>query len=387
VLYFPFSETTPTRCPSNRQQPICISSTFAATPHAQRIDQAIDSARRQIHGVVLSAAWECDANAACAYIVKIQDDQGALHSVRIAEEADATAPTLKPQASVAGFDLAEPRLRSERFAYAELGAGQSAGLGNVILNPVLTIGGRATARSDSFPNWSADGDLRMIYGKTESSDPTTLRKTSSKPQLQEIRGVGHLIYDFHDNGGIEKVGVGLYTEFARALHRSPRYIPPETDDAYAAEEGDITRSMLNTGLDLRLALKESRIKSTLHNVIFLSGSRIAPNLLTYKPMLGFMWSNEFAITGSIDHPGLSLLTDMDFYFARKAGVGYLNSHDGLGGTKRELDLRYGLVYSFSPKVRMTVQSYGFNNLNRGTSSTQPTGFKDGLRVGMTWALD
>ena len=227
----------------------------------------------------------------------------------------------------------------------------------------------------------------MIYGKTESSDPTTLRKTSSKPQLQEIRGVGHLIYDFHDNGGIEKVGVGLYTEFARALHRSPRYIPPETDDAYAAEEGDITRSMLNTGLDLRLALKESRIKSTLHNVIFLSGSRIAPNLLTYKPMLGFMWSNEFAITGSIDHPGLSLLTDMDFYFARKAGVGYLNSHDGLGGTKRELDLRYGLVYSFSPKVRMTVQSYGFNNLNRGTSSTQPTGFKDGLRVGMTWALD
>lgn len=364
-----------------------MSSTFAATPPAQNIEKAIDSARHQVQGVVLSAAWECDADAACAHIVKIQDEQGGLHSVRVGAETVATAPTPRPQASTGNIDGVKPKTLTERFVYTELGAGQAVGLGNVILNPLLTVGSRATARSASFPNWSADGDLRMIYGKTESSDPVTLRKKANKPRLQEIRGSGHLIYDFHDEGGIEKIGVGLYSEFARALHSFPRYIPPETDDAYAAEEGDITRSMLNTGLDLRLALKESRIKSTLHNVIFLSGSRIAPNLLTYKPMLGFMWSNEFAITGSIDRPGLSLLTDMDFYFARKAGVGYLNAHDGLGGTKRELDLRYGLAYSFSPKVRMTVQAYGYNNLNRGTSSTLPTGFKDGLRLGMSWALD
>lgn len=365
----------------------CMSSTFAATTPAQNIDQAIDTARRQVPGVVLSAAWECDADTACAHIVKIQDEQGALHTIRVGAEAIAPALKPKPQASTVNIDGVKSTTLTERFVYAELGAGQAVGLGNVILDPLLTVGGRATARSASFPNWSADGDLRVIYGKTESFDPLTMRNKTNKPRLQEIRGSGHLIYDFHDEGGIEKIGIGLYSEFARALHSFPRYIPPETDDAYAAEEGDITRSMLNTGLDLRLALKESRIKSTLHNVIFLSGSRIAPNLLTYKPMLGFMWSNEFAITGSIDRPGLSLLTDMDFYFARKAGVGYLNGHDGLGGTKRELDLRYGLAYSLSPKMRMSVQSYGYNNLNRGTSSTLPTGFKDGLRLGMSWALD
>jgi hypothetical protein len=61
-------------------------------------------------------------------------------------------------------------------------------------------------------------------------------------------------------------------------------------------------------------------------------------------------------------------------------VRYFNSHDGLGGTKREIDLSYGLGYDFTRDTNLTVMSYGYNNLNRGNSSAVPVGFKDGLSV-------
>ncbi|MDE1997663.1 MAG: hypothetical protein KGN37_03970 [Burkholderiales bacterium] len=74
-------------------------------------------------------------------------------------------------------------------------------------------------------------------------------------------------------------------------------------------------------------------------MLFTSGNRIGSNLLTYKPVLGFM-----------------------------------------GGTKREIYLSYGVAYNDSPDTVLTLRTYGYNNLNRGSSAMSPFGFKDGLSV-------
>lgn len=361
------------------------------------MEEAIGLARHMQPGMVLSAEWRCNVAKACAYFVRIRDASNRVseHQVEDAKPADevnlAGAMTLSlttPQPGTsqdAGQTGSDWRLASS--LYWVQGSGQAAGLGNVILNPLAQMGGRLIFQHSAWPDWTADGQLGLIYGRTESSDPITLQKTRSTPGWQEVHGRAHLIYDFHKDGEAARAGVGLYADFARALHSLPRYLPPEANDAYAAEEGEITRSMFNSGLDLRLAMRQQRVRAELHNVLFVNGTRIAPNLLTYKPMLGFMWRNEFAINGTIDHPGWSLLTNVDFYFARKAGVAYFNTHDGLAGTKRELDLSYGFGYTYSPKLSLSVLSYGNNNLNRGTSAMVPVGFKDGLRVGLDWQVD
>ncbi len=346
------------------------------------IEDAIATARRANLGDVVSVELECPDKDNCGYFVKTVDKGGHPH-VFYAATRDAPTPVSNP-ADPAGQEpppvAMEPVLRARTASFVTFGAGQIAGLGNVILDPLVQTGVSVKLSHPAYPEWDADAKLALVYGRIESTDPSTSRQTISKGALQEYRGQAHLIYNFHREGDIAKAGVGLYVDMDRSIRSFPRYIPRNSNTSYAAEEGEIAKSIFDVGVDFRFLLKQQLMSSEVHNVIFLSGSRIAPNLLTYKPMLGFMWSNTFSITGTTDQPGLSFLTDFDFYFARKAGVRYFNGHDGLGGTKRELDLALGLAYSMTPQTRLIVKSYGYNNLNRGASSTVPFGFKDGLGV-------
>lgn len=274
----------------------------------------------------------------------------------------------------------QPGLRIHPKAFVSFASGQIAGMGNVILNPTMSLGLSAEMSHSALPALETDFTVAGVYGKVQSTNAQTALDETSRPGLQEIRGRGHAIYRFYNDNDVAKAGVGLYVDFAHTFREKPRYVPQDPVSVYAAEENETIRNQFDTGIDFNFTIRDDRISSDLHNVLFTSGNRIGPNLLTYKPVLGFMWGNQFYLTGDVHRPGWVFLTDMEFYFARKAGVKLFNSHDGLGGTKREIYLSYGVAYNYNPDTVLTVRTYGYNNLNRGSSAMSPFGFKDGLSV-------
>lgn len=343
---------------------------------------AIKLAEAQEAGTASKAEMSC-AEQPCVYDITIQRSDQTVVQVRI----PVNSKLLIAEAAPGNELLAAPALAAAAIAPSntgftnrkielKLGAGQIAGMGNTILHPVLTLGVGGDFHLRDFPQVDTDFNASVIMGKTGANPNTT------KPGLQEIRGSAHSIYNFYNDRGISKAGVGLYVDFAQALRHQSRYVPQDASGIYAAEENEAIQHQLDMGLDFRISIHNDRVASDLHNVIFLSGNRVGPNLLTYQPLLGFMWSNKFHFTGSESEPGLSFLTDLNFYFAKKNGVKVFNSHDGLGGTKREIYLSYGLEYTTESKTAYTIRTYGFNNLNRGASTMAPSGFKDGLSIGI-----
>lgn len=349
---------------------------------ATTIIDAIKVAEIQESGIASKAEISCTEQP-CVYNIEVQKGDHSMVKVRIPIQASSAMPASSLAAAAAlgqGVDHATDTGFSNQRIELKMGAGQVAGMGNAILHPILTLGGRGDFHLRDFPQVDTDFNASLIFGKTEST------QGMSKPGLQEARGSLHSIYNFYNDRGISKAGLGLYVDFAQALHHQSRYVPQDTSSIYAAEENESIQRQLNTGLDFRVSIHNDRVASDLHNVIFLSGNRVGPNLLTYQPLLGFMWSNKFHFSGSESEPGLSFLTDMNFYFAKKNGVRVFNAHDGLGGTKREIYLSYGLEYTTESNTAYTIRSYGFNNLNRGASTMAPSGFKDGLSLGVTQAF-
>jgi hypothetical protein len=106
--------------------------------------------------------------------------------------------------------------------------------------------------------------------------------------------------------------------------------------------------------------------------------------LGYRPVLGFDWRYEMFFLGTKIHPKLSFFANTQFWFAKKANVKLFNSHDGIGATKRELYLNYGLNYFITHDTALYLETYAYNNLNRGTSATNPTGFRDGYNLGIRY---
>jgi hypothetical protein len=348
------------------------------TPQVSMVD-AISAAVQEAGGRATSAELKCK-DGACAYRVELAHANGRSSSVTIDAQTGQVIPerdSLPAAASPANDGYTYQGFHAKPRLFAAFGAGQIAGMGNVILNPTVTGGLDVTLTSDAFPKVEVDARTALIYGKVQSTN------SKSSPSLQELRGRIHTIYNFYNDKNISKAGVGLYVEYAHAFRDKPRYVPQDTASIYAAEENETIYNQFDTGVDFRFSIRDDRVSSELHNILFTSGNRIGPNLLTYKPILGFMWHNQFYITGNVDNPGLSFLTDLEFYFAKKAGVGYFNTHDGLGGTKREIYLSYALAYTPTPQTTFTLRTYGYNNLNRGSSASSPFGFKDGLSLGVS----
>lgn len=268
----------------------------------------------------------------------------------------------------------DPTLALTTTLHLALSSGQVAGQGNVVLQPKSTWGATVDVNVKALPELETRLDGSAVVGSVRSADK------AHQQGLQEVRAQAWSVYNFHVDPA-SRAGVGLYTDMALPAHHHlplPQSLP---DGVYAAEEGEVSHRQTLLGVELKVSTQSDRMRTDLHNIWFFSGNRIAPNLVTYKPMLGFKWHNAYRFTGEPQgHTGLSLLTDVDFYFARKSGVSALNMHDGLGGTKREILLAYGLRYDFNEQSAVSLQSYGYNNLNRGNSATTPTQFRDGFRL-------
>jgi hypothetical protein len=256
-----------------------------------------------------------------------------------------------------------------------------AGMQNVILKPRLVLGAEQDLRFSFAPRWNNHFDLNLIEGVAITGTGRT------KDQLQEIRGDWFSLYTLYDKDSALQFNAGLYGELAEPLHRYVPFLAPSAMNGYALEENERIDRQELLGTDFNLRLDYDRLHSDFHNVIYLYGKRLGPNVLAYKPIFGLDWRNRAALIGTAEHPKLDFHIELKFFFARKATGSLFNSHDGLGGTKREMDLNYGLAYHFDRQQEGFVEAYSYNNLNRGASTTQPQDFRDGFRVGYRYAFN
>jgi hypothetical protein len=106
-----------------------------------------------------------------------------------------------------------------------------------------------------------------------------------------------------------------------------------------------------------------------------AGPRTAPNGLTYHPLFSldldlnvWLWPSQRAY----------LFTDARFWGQRAEG----NIGNGRQGhwdfSKREFDLAIGGAWNYCGPLEARVFAYSLNNLNRGESLSDPSGFKDGF---------
>ena len=258
------------------------------------------------------------------------------------------------------------------FYLGQIG-GKLSGMNNIELKPKAIIGIREKMKTGKVLH---DIDICALYGNAKTGDGIN----TGKPL--ELRANWTALYPLYKNYA-ESFNAGLYTSFALPFHNYTPYISPGAY-AYSAEENEVIKKELLLGVDFNFKYTYDKIDSSLHNIIFFQGKKIAPNLLAYKPLYGFDWRNSFFLLGNTDNPRLKLSTNIQFWFARKAGVALFNAHDGLGGTKREFDYDIRLHYFFNKKFQTYVTAYGYNNLNRGASTKEPYGFKDGFGVGIEY---
>jgi hypothetical protein len=110
---------------------------------------------------------------------------------------------------------------------------------------------------------------------------------------------------------------------------------------------------------------------------FLSGTRMAPNGVTFDPL--FSLSSNFNL-GILPDKKLYFFTDENFWMQRP-GAGITNPTRGkFDFSKREFDFVGGLAWNYYGPFELRVSTYAFSNLNRGTSLRSPYGFKDGVLV-------
>jgi hypothetical protein len=109
--------------------------------------------------------------------------------------------------------------------------------------------------------------------------------------------------------------------------------------------------------------------------IIITGSRMAPNGVPFKPLFGL--DLDFNI-GLLSQKELYLFAENKFW-AQRAAPGVTNPSQGKWDfSKREYDLLLGVAWTYFDAFELRVSTYALNNLNRGESLSSPIGFKDGI---------
>lgn len=260
--------------------------------------------------------------------------------------------------------------------YLEAIGGEMPGMNNVILKPKAIIGIDKKLMTGKTLH---DINVEILYGNA-----TTGKKTTAMG-VQEVHGKWSALYPLYKDT-VEEFSAGIYSSLSIPMNSYVPYTQNIPKIAYSDEENEIIKKETLIGADFNVKFSYDKISSSLHNVIFVYGKKIAPNLLTYRPLYGFDWRNNFYILGDVKNPKLKLSTNMLFWFAKKAATSTFNLHDGIGGTKREFDYNIDLHYYFEKNIDTYVSVRGYNNLNRGIDSHNPDGFKDGFGFGIKYVF-
>ncbi len=110
---------------------------------------------------------------------------------------------------------------------------------------------------------------------------------------------------------------------------------------------------------------------------YFDGERVAPNGVEFDPL----FKVDFDLNvGLLPRKELYLFVQGEFW-AQRAGAGITN--DNLGDydfSKREFDIDLGLAWTVVDHFELRASFDAFNNLNRGTTRTTPTGSQEGAEV-------
>ena len=110
---------------------------------------------------------------------------------------------------------------------------------------------------------------------------------------------------------------------------------------------------------------------------YFAGQRIAPNGLEYNQL--FSIDLDFNIWVQRQY-GVYLFTDTSFR-AQAATPGVTNASQGaFDFSKREYDLSGGVAWNYHGPLELRAFAYSYNNLNRGNSKVDPSGYNDGAGI-------
>jgi hypothetical protein len=113
------------------------------------------------------------------------------------------------------------------------------------------------------------------------------------------------------------------------------------------------------------------------------GEQVAPNGNEFRPL--FSIDLDFNIWICPD-AGLYIFSDSSFW-GQRAAPGITNPSQGVFDfSKRELDFTVGGAWNYWGPLEARVFAYSANNLNRGDSTTHPSGYNDGVGLESRWYL-
>jgi hypothetical protein len=105
------------------------------------------------------------------------------------------------------------------------------------------------------------------------------------------------------------------------------------------------------------------------------GEQVAPNGLEFKPLFSLDLDFNFWLCRS---QRVYAFADTMFW-GQRAAPGVTNAGQGaFDFSKREFDLSGGAAWNYYGAWEARAFAYSFNNLNRGASTSHPTGFADGF---------
>lgn len=117
---------------------------------------------------------------------------------------------------------------------------------------------------------------------------------------------------------------------------------------------------------------------------FALGDHVAPNGVEFKPLFDLEMDFNFWLWRS---HGVYAFVDTTFW-GQRAAPGITNSSQGpFDFSKRELDFTGGVAWNYSGSWEARVFAYSSNNLNRGNSTTAPSGYNDGVALENRWYIN
>lgn len=108
---------------------------------------------------------------------------------------------------------------------------------------------------------------------------------------------------------------------------------------------------------------------------YASDQQVAPNGLNFTALFTIDANFNYWLCQSL---GVYLFSDAAFW-GQRAAPGITNPTQGrFDFSKREFDFSAGLAWNYFGPLEARAFAYSFNNLNRGVSPDQPTGYADGV---------
>jgi len=111
--------------------------------------------------------------------------------------------------------------------------------------------------------------------------------------------------------------------------------------------------------------------------LYAAGNRMAPNGIAYQPL----FSSDFSLNiGLLPHKQLYLFTETAFWAQRSSSGGTASNEEQYDYSKREFDMGVGAAWNYLNRLEFRVSAFALNNLNRGLSTTNPSGYNDGVQL-------